>query len=206
MRNSLQVYVEERTAEFDRIPDDRRRRLGQLSDWISRRLLTGDRADVIFICTHNSRRSHLAQIWMRVAAAWYGVGGVATYSGGTETTAFNSRAVSALRRAGLVITVLEPGDNPVYGVRVDDAAPAVRAFSKVYRDPPNPTSGFCAVMTCSDADDACPVVAGADARIAITYVDPKISDGAEREAEVYDERCAEIAREMLEAMSRVAER
>lgn len=40
---------------------------------------------------------------------------------------------------------------------------------------------------------------GADARIAIPYDDPKASDGTEHEAQTYDERCRQIAREKLYA-------
>jgi hypothetical protein len=206
MTDDLVRYVEARVEEFDDISTDRRELLGQLGSWVSNRSRAGGPTDLVFICTHNSRRSHMAQIWAQVAAAWYGVDGVTTYSGGTEATAFNPRAVAALARAGLEIEVVEPGDNPVYEVRYAESTPPIRAFSKVYSDPPNPTSDFCAVMTCSDADEACPLVLGADERITITYVDPKVSDGSDREATTYDERCAEIGREMLYAMSRVAGR
>jgi hypothetical protein len=40
-------------------------------------------------------------------------------------------------------------------------------------------------------------VFGAEARIAIPYDDPKAADGTEGEARAYDERCRQIAREML---------
>ena len=58
-------------------------------------------------------------------------------------------------------------------------------------------------MTCSQADKACPIVVGGDSRIAISYEDPKVSDGTLSEAAVYDQSCAEIAREMLYVMSLV---
>lgn len=206
MNPRVHAYVEARVAEADAVAVPRRTELDALAGWTARRVRAGAPSDIVFICTHNSRRSHLAQIWAQVAAVWHGVNGVATYSGGTVATAFEPRAVAALTRAGLEIDVVRPGDNPVYEVRYADTRPPVRAFSKVYSDPPNPTSDFCAVMTCSDADEACPVVVGADERIAITYVDPKLSNGTDREAATYDARCAEIAREMLYAMSRIAGR
>jgi hypothetical protein len=202
----LQAYLAARDVEAGDIAADRRAPLDALADWITAKIRAGEPADVVFICTHNSRRSHLAQVWAQVAAAWHGVDGVATYSGGTETTAFNPRAVAALTAAGLEIDVVDPGGNPVYEVRYAATRPPIRAFSKVYSDPPNPTEGYCAVMTCSDADEACPVVVGADERIAVLYVDPKISDGTERETATYDERCGQIAREMLCVMSLVAGR
>jgi len=76
-------------------------------------------------------------------------------------------------------------------------------FSKVYDEAPNPASEFVAVMVCTEADGACPDVAGATGRFALPYVDPKASDGTGLESATYDDRCAQIAREMLYMMSRV---
>jgi hypothetical protein len=73
----------------------------------------------------------------------------------------------------------------------------MECFSKVYSEPPNPKSGYCAVMTCLQADQACPVVAGAALRVALPYDDPKAYDGTAAESARYDERCRQISREML---------
>ena len=56
-------------------------------------------------------------------------------------------------------------------------------------------------MTCSQADRGCPIVYGSAARFSTPYVDPKVSDGTPEEVGTYDERCAEIARDMLYVMS-----
>lgn len=151
---------------------------------------------LVFICTHNSRRSHLAQIWTQAAAARERVA-LSAYSGGTEATAFHPNAVAALRAAGFEIDEPGPGPNPVYRVRFAPAGPALEAFSKVYDAPPNPTAGFCAVMTCSEADAGCPTVRGAEVRVALPYEDPRESDGSGREAEVYAARSRQIASEMV---------
>jgi arsenate reductase len=151
-----------------------------------------------FVCTHNSRRSHLSQIWAQVAADYYGVSGLETYSGGTEATAFNPRAVAALQRCGLKIVVDDPSlANPRYLVSTSDSSRTQVCFSKVYNESPNPTQGYCAVMTCSQADEACPVVMGCDLRMPIRYDDPKVADDTEFEAQRYDERAAQICTEML---------
>jgi hypothetical protein len=46
-------------------------------------------------------------------------------------------------------------------------------------------------------------VKGANFRVAIPYVDPKVSDGKPEEAATYDERCLQIATEMLWVMQAV---
>ncbi len=197
LSEELATYCSDRIAEFDRISAERQQTLDLLARAVGERLETEDSAEVIFICTHNSRRSHLTQLWAQTAAHLYGVGGVSTFSGGTEATAFNPSAVAAVRRAGFSVRRATAGDNPIYRIRCDEQMEAMECFSKVYDEPPNPQRGFIAVLTCSAADAACPVVEGAAARIAIPYDDPKDFDGTPREAAVYDERCRQIAREML---------
>jgi arsenate reductase len=164
-----------------------------------------DAVDLVFICTHNSRRSHMAQVWAQAAARHFGLEGVRTYSGGTEATAFNPAAVAALERAGFGIERRGEGDgdNPVYVVRGEGDL-VMECFSKTFTDAPNPQQGFTAVMTCSDADQACPIVPGAAHRFAIPYVDPKVADGTPAEAATYDARCAQIACEMLWVMRTAA--
>lgn len=190
-------FLDARVAEFEQIPTDRRAELRQLTDYVAEQRTAGEPARMTFICTHNSRRSHLAQLWAAVAAAHFGIEGVETFSGGTEATAFNPRAVAAVRRAGLRVAEPVEAGNPRYEVRFSDSAEPQIAFSKVYDESPNPTAGFCAVMTCTSADRACPTVAGAQVRVAVPYEDPKVADNTKGEAAKYDERCRQIAREML---------
>lgn len=202
----LAEFVESVESEFESIPSERRDLLSEISQFVEGRIRSGKEARLVFICTHNSRRSHLAQIWAHTAAGIYGVPKVKTYSGGTEATAFNPSAVGAVERAGFLVMTTGDSDNPKYEVRYGQAAPPMVAFSKIYSDRANPHAGFCAVMTCSDADENCPVVHGAETRVAIPYEDPKAFDGTPEEAAKYDERCRQIAREMLWVFSVVSGR
>ena len=197
-------YLDQRTTEFESIPSDRKVELAKVADYVRERLVKSEPAKLTFICTHNSRRSHLSQIWAQVAAEYYGLIGVETFSGGTEATAFNPRAVAALQRCGLKILADDPAaNNPRYSVYSGDSSAPQVCFSKAYGDPPNPTAGYCAVMTCSQADDACPLVMGCDLRMPIRYEDPKVADDTAFEAQRYDERSAQICGEMLYMMSLV---
>ena len=195
-------YTHERLDEFSQISDERKADLEKIANFISNNK-EKKQTDLIFICTHNSRRSHLSQIWAQTAAHFYGFKNVKTYSGGTESTAFNPRAVHALEKAGFEIEKKTGGDNPVYMVTYSSMDPTIKAFSKKFSHQQNPQQGFCAVLTCSQADDACPFVPGAEERIAIPYDDPKAFDGTDQEEPQYDERCRQIAREMLYIFSKV---
>lgn len=194
---SLHQYLEARAQEFDQIPVERREELRDLAAFIKQEHQAGKVPMLTFICTHNSRRSHMAQLWMAAAMTYAGAGDVKTYSGGTEVTAFNPRAVKAMENAGFQIQGNASEPNCKYEVRWSGNAPASLCFSKHYAHESNPQQGFAAVMTCSQADEACPIVFGAAARIAIAYEDPKLADNTPEEAGRYAERCAQIAREML---------
>lgn len=201
LRPAVREYLAARAHEFERIPAERREILASLAGHIAGCAQAGRPARMLFVCTHNSRRSHMAQIWCAAAAAYYRVPHVATYSGGTEATAFNPRAVEALRRAGLAIERTTDDDNPIYHVRFTQTGPALTAFSKKFDAAPNPEEGVCAVMVCSQADKTCANVPGAARRISLPYDDPKRSDGTPVEKSAYDERSREIAREMMYALS-----
>ncbi len=203
MLTTLQTTIDQLTAEFQQIPPERKKTLHELTNFVQDKINSGKPAYLNFICTHNSRRSHLSQLWAQAAAFYYGVKNVSCYSGGTEATAFNPRAVKAMQEAGFQISKTTDGDNPVYEVRfAAEAAPTI-AFSKKYDDPFNHNKDFAAIMTCSHADENCPLVLGASGRIALTYDDPKEFDGTPSEAAKYSERVRQIGREILYAFSQV---
>lgn len=182
---------------FDSISEERKKLLIELSDYIANRLKEEKDVSLTFICTHNSRRSHISQIWAQTAAEYYNLPNVKCYSGGTEATAFNPRAVKALQKAGFKIDKQDDSGNPVFLVYYSNDKEPIKCFSKVYSDEFNPQKDFAAIMTCSDADVNCPVVFGAEARFPVRYDDPKEFDNTELEETKYNERAEQIGREML---------
>ncbi|MEL7834154.1 protein-tyrosine-phosphatase [Fodinibius sp. Rm-B-1B1-1] len=198
MNSELKLYIQNIESGTSEISEHRKGQLKQIADYIREK----DDAKLIFICTHNSRRSHLCQIWAATMAEHFGIENVETYSGGTEVTAFNPRAVAAIERAGFKVE--NPGgENPKYEVYFNGESEPIICFSKTFDDSYNPEKGFAAIMTCSDADENCPVVRGAERRFSIPYIDPKESDGTPQETNTYDERCRQIASEMYYMISQV---
>jgi len=194
----ISQYCKELLEEQELIPDDRKEQLAQLSSYISRCFQKGEIPQLIVICTHNSRRSHLGQVWLAVGADYLDLPSIATYSGGTEATAFNQRAVKALDDLGLeVVAAQKDADNPRYKLYWSYTMPPYVAFSKKYDEQPNPSSNFGAIMVCSEADEGCPNISGAAYRIALPFEDPKAFDNTELEEEKYLERSRQIGREML---------
>jgi arsenate reductase len=202
MHPVLKEYIEELLGEIHLIPEERKELLVQLATYIREKSANDHPVALNFICTHNSRRSHLGQIWAATAANYYGLDNVSTYSGGTEATAFNPRAVAAMKRAGFQIE--NPGgNNPHYRVSFSPDAPALECFSKTFDDPFNPQKNFAAIMTCSDADENCPFIPGVELRLPLTYNDPKEADDTPEETARYDERVRQIGREIFYAMQLV---
>jgi len=201
--NALENRIQKFEVQFQEISSERKIILNQLTRFIQAKKKMNASIDLNFICTHNSRRSHIAQLWAQAAAAYYGIKNVRCFSGGSEATAFNPRAVKAMQDAGFSITKTKEGENPVYEVRYSDSEKPVIAFSKTYDDPFNLTKDFAAIMTCSHADENCPLVLGASERIALTYNDPKEFDGTPKETEKYAERVHQIGREIFYAFSHV---
>ena len=197
MLKTILVYISEIVSDYDSIPRERRGRLEELAAYIKEKITGNSPVDLVFICTHNSRRSQLAQVWAHTATYHYRIPGVASFSGGIETTAFNPAAILVLVRAGFRIEKRDDSANPVFRIRFAEEEEPVTAFSKIFSDPVNPLGGFTAVMTCSDADEACPVVPGAESRFSIPYEDPKVTDNTPEEKAKYDERCRQIATEMF---------
>lgn len=203
LTNPVNTFVGELVQEFGQIPEARKELLKKMADYAREKRVGGEPVQFNFICTHNSRRSHIAQLWAQAAAACYNIPAVRCYSGGTEATAFNPLAVRAMQKAGFEIKIIEEGNNPVYEAGYAPGAAAVKVWSKRFDDSANPASDFCAVMTCSDADGNCPFIPGAELRLGVTYEDPKHFDGTPQETEKYNERVRQIGREMLYAFSQV---
>lgn len=192
------------TLPIDQIPADRMQVIESMVDYILSKFKSDEEVRLNFICTHNSRRSQFSQIWGQTAADYFGIPAIC-YSGGVEVTAFNERAVAAIKRDGFKV-VQKGEDNPVYFVFHGEDSEPIVTFSKVYDDPINAQKGFAAVMTCDHADENCPFIPGAEARIPLRFEDPKAFDGTELEERMYTERSHQIGAELFLIFQKVKER
>ncbi len=201
MHSSLSDYCDLLLKDFDRIEPQRKVLLQKLSGYIDSKISLHQPVNLVYICTHNSRRSHFGQVWAKVASVYFKIPNVYTFSGGTEATAFNLNAINALKRAGFHVESNKEGGNPHYKVFYADQAEFLECFSKVYNDPNNPRENFAAIMTCSEAEENCPFIPGVDIRVGTTYDDPKAFDNTELQDAKYDERCRQIALETFYVFS-----
>ncbi|KFF13647.1 arsenate-mycothiol transferase ArsC [Flavobacterium hydatis] len=192
-----------RSFNFKTITDERKRILLPLIVYVQDRVNTLQEIRLNFICTHNSRRSHLAQVWAQTAAAHFDIKNVSCYSGGTEATALFPVVAKTLEDSGFTIETISEGKNPVYSIKFASNEHPIIGFSKSFDASFNPVSKFAAIMTCSQADGDCPFIAGAEKRIPITYDDPKAFDNTPLQLEKYQERSLQIATEMFYVFSQI---
>ncbi|MCX6186314.1 MAG: protein-tyrosine-phosphatase [Bacteroidetes bacterium] len=185
------------------ISAERKEVLQSLVDYIQSKKENNDTIRLNFICTHNSRRSHLSQIWAQTMAFHFDINNIFCYSGGTEATAMFPKVAETLTNQGFLIQKLSDTDNPVYAVKYDQNENPIICFSKTYNNEFNPKNKFGAIMTCNNADEGCPLVFGAEARFPIKYDDPKAFDSSDLQTEKYKERSLEIAQEMWWIFSQI---
>ena len=197
----IETFIKELNTES--IAPERKVILQPLIAFIQEKANNNSEIRLNFICTHNSRRSHLSQIWAQTMAYYFGFRSVFTYSGGTENTAVYPMVIEALEKTGFAITAISDGQNPVYSIKYANNQHPIIAFSKKLDADFNPKSEFAAIMTCTQADGGCPFIFGAQERIPITYDDPKAFDNTPIQFEKYQERSAQIATELLFVFSQI---
>jgi len=185
------------------ISNERKHILEPLVNYIQSKVNINKEISLNFICTHNSRRSHFSQIWAQAIASYFKVNNVVCYSGGTEATALYPMVAETLQENGFEIDVIAEGTNPIYSIKYSDNQHPIIGFSKTYDVNFNPSTEFAAILTCSNADENCPFIEGAEVRIPITYEDPKVSDGTEIQVSVYKERSLQIATELKYVFSQI---
>ena len=191
------------TLQPDTISESRKTILQPLIDFVQQKTNNNQEIRINFICTHNSRRSHLSQAWGQTMANYFNIKQVFCYSGGTEATALFPMAAETLKKSGFLIKTISEGRNPVYSIKYSENAHPIIGFSKKLDDDFNPKSEFAAIMTCDSANEACPFVPGAEKRIPITFEDPKAFDNTPLQAEKYNERSLQIATELFYVFSQI---
>jgi arsenate reductase (thioredoxin) len=183
--------VDEFLSERDAIHPLRQANLRSVAVYINGDLVACGAARVLFLCTHNSRRSQIAQAWGLAAAARFDVP-IVCFSGGSAPTHVHPSSMAALASLGFEVRALANGRFMVG----HSATGRVELWSKRYQDA---SSGqdFIAIANCSQADEGCPSIPSARRRLAMLFDDPRVADGRPDEAEVYATCARTIGRELV---------
>ncbi|HEX9055976.1 MAG TPA: arsenate reductase ArsC [Ktedonobacterales bacterium] len=113
------------------------------------------RQRVLFICTHNSARSQMAEGWLRsLAGDRYDA-----YSAGTEATSVRPLAIRAMAEVGIDISA--------------QSSKTLHAYLSQPWD--------YVITVCDDANEACPVFPGGRVRLHWSFPDPSKASGSEEQ-------------------------
>jgi len=152
--------------------------------------------DLLFVCTHNSRRSQFAEIWAKTIAFIYNKK-INIFSAGITEENFNWRAINVLQKIGFSIT-----NDSKYHVEFSKNHKPIKMYSKTI-DHINSENPLIAVMICAEANADCPNVNTAIKKRLLSYLDPKKWDNTKLEKIKYLETCTMIATEISYLFSKI---
>jgi arsenate reductase len=118
LTDTLKQTSESLIKDFEAILEDRKALLDELAIYIKGKLISRKEVNLIFICTHNSRRSHMAQIWARRLLQFTTTSRTSRlFPEAHKKLHLTSMAVNALKKAGFKIKALSEKSNPKYRVK-----------------------------------------------------------------------------------------
>ena len=189
-----------------KVSEERKDLLKNIAKSIVAQLQNGTRVNLNFICTHNSRRSQFSQVWAHYAIHYFGLANLASFSSGTEITAFHKNTLTALEAFGFRFSLEEfSHTNPVYDISFEGNKKPLKGFSKLVDSATN-DKPFIAITTCDSADENCPYIPEALQRIHLPFVDPKHADDTEEQEETYFNTSKQIAGEIGYIFKKVAKK
>jgi len=158
--------------------------------------------EIMVVCTHNSRRSHMGELWLRVGIDYYGLSNLRIHSAGTERSAINIRTIRSFQAIGLLVEKsMNKEENPNYKINWRTDEKSYTGYSKEIGSEELPTNGIVSILVCEDAAENCPFIVGSKLRINLPYEDPKRYDDTLEERTKYLERNLEIGSEMFYLLS-----
>lgn len=199
LKKYIKIIIKNIGADLEK---NRKEKLIELAQTIRNTYKNENNVKIIFICTHNSRRSQFSHAWAYVSSLYFKLDFIKPFSGGTEIDTVNLNVINSLISSGLKIEKTHKG-KAIYLLKSFKKDKGINLYSKVYNSKLNPSKHFIAIMTCSDADQMCPVIKGAEKKVSLPYSDPRVSDNTGLEKEVYNQTCSIIAKEMFYLMKQV---
>ncbi|BDD05230.1 arsenate reductase/protein-tyrosine-phosphatase family protein [Aureibacter tunicatorum] len=205
---SLQQFIENVNKETSHLQPDRIRKLDTLARCIKSTLKLHDKAKIVYVCTHNSRRSQIAQALTEAIAGYYGLNNsmLEVYSGGSQVTSIHSNVIKTLKNIGFRAQKQTNSDNPVYYLEHSINQKGTEFFSKKFDDSKNPKDNYYAIMTCSHAEQNCPIQVGSIFKVSLPFNDPGEYDNTQKENLAYYNCCVELATEINYVFAKVLEK
>ncbi len=183
-------------AKNIQISSERKALLHKIAIKIAEKHHSSKKVNLNFICTHNSRRSQLAQVWSFFAIDYFKLKNIDVFSGGTAVTAFYRNTVKTLQNTGFHFDIEDfSHQNPTYRISFKESKKSILGFSKLFDNTHN-KKPYIAITTCNHADENCPFIPDALHRFHLPFVDPKFSDKTATAENIYQKTNKQVAKEM----------
>lgn len=193
---SVNSFFEDAKSNIN-ITDDRKNLLLTIAKTIADEYILKKKVHINFICTHNSRRSQMGQVWTFFATEYFKIKNIFSFSGGTKITSFHRNTVKSLQNTGFKFSIVDfSHQNPRYLITFEGTNKSILGFSKLYYNKEN-KSPYIAITTCDNADNNCPFISEATYRFHLPYTDPKISDNTDFKTATYLKTTQQIAGEVF---------
>ena len=197
--STIHNYCDKTVNSFNLISNDRKKILDDISSKINGHVQNDKELNLLFVCTHNSRRSQFAQVWAHLAINYFGLLNLNSFSCGSEQTMIHENTITALESFGF--RVQNEKNNKINFYFSENSY--VECFSKTFLHNSLPDNQIISLMTCDDADKNCPLITGSLSRISLPYSDPKIYDDSSECILEYQKTSNHIAQEIFYIFSKV---
>ena len=193
----LNEYVKDFPNEFRKIPEDRRYRLNEIVYFLEEQQENKAPSQLIFISTHQSSVSQMAQVWSKAAAYYFGFPGFQSFSGGIKPNEIAINSIETIEKAGFIVYKSDIDGIDVYRVKFSYNLTPIVIFPKKIEHVKNPYDNFMAVFVEENADVNISNIKGTYHRLLLNYNDPIGYEGSGLEDQVYEESCRKVAIEMF---------
>ena len=146
---------------------------------------------LVFLCTHNSRRSQICEVWGSIFSLIYKKE-ILINSAGTIKTSVHKEIFNVLKKCGVSVNENEE-------IAFKNLLIKLKSKTLDQID----AKKFIAIMTCSDAEKSCPIDSRSVKNINMFFKDPKVYDNTKYMEEEYLKTNSNIAEELNYIFKRI---
>lgn len=196
MYNNLKISIEDWNLPFNSFSKKRLKILDQLMVYLKELVAKKLELNVIFVCTHNSRRSQFAQFWLDTFLHNFGIENYNIFSAGTVETEVHKNVISVIEHYGFTVTKDSEINNKKYKIALGKGY-EINLFSKEITSVLEAGLGsFVLIFVCDSAYENCPFVIENQKHFSLTFEDPGRYDEDLNALEYYQKCAYKIAAEM----------
>ncbi|NJN27464.1 MAG: hypothetical protein HC819_16570 [Cyclobacteriaceae bacterium] len=202
----LNEYIKDFPKEFRKIPEERRYRLNEMVYYLEEQEKNRNAWQLMFISSNQSTVGQMAQVWAKIAAYYFGLEKLQTFSGGLQAEPISVNTILALEKAGCIVYKNDLNGLNVYQVKYAYNINPIILYPKKTDHVKNPANDFMAVFVNEHADMNMRNVRGTFNRLLLPYEDLSAYDGSAIDTRQYEESNRKMAVEMFYVFAQLRKR